>query len=401
MNIHSETLELLSRTLLVKKLSFLKLFFKFFLIIIVSFSILQNCTKKPQKPETQSKMNAKKEIFGKTQEGDEIYLFTLTNSNGLKAKITNFGANWVSFETPDKSGTFNDITLGYDNLTGYMNDTEYLGATVGRYACGIGNGRFVLNGIEYKLALNAGQKHAHGGVKGFNKVVWKGEEIKDNKSASIKFSYVSKDGEEGYPGNLSVTVSYILTENNEFTIMYEGETDKPTIINLTNHSYFNLTGDPSNDILNHELTINADNYIPLDEIGLPNSSKSESVKGTLLDFTTAEKIGTRIKKVSPGYDNCYVLNKNNEELTFAIRVYEPNSGRIMEIFTTQPGIVFYTANFLEGVVGKDGHVYKNHHAFCLEPQHFPDSPNHPEFPSVVLNPGEKYNHVIVYKFYTK
>ncbi len=378
---------------------FYKLFLTFVLCILSA--ALLNCIKKSSKLEVHSKMSIYKEAFGKTTDGEEIDLFTLTNSNGLRAKVTNYGAIWVSLEVPDRDGKNGDITLGYDNLDGYISDTAYLGATVGRYACGIANGKFQLNGIEYTLALNAGEKHAHGGIKGFNKVVWKGEEVKDDKGVGIKFTYLSKDGEEGYPGNLSVTVSYTLTNDDEFKISYEAETDKPAIINLTNHSYFNLTGDASLDILGHELTINADNFIPLDNIGLPQTGEKESVKGTPLDFTQSEEIGARINNVGVGYDHCYVLNTGGGLLNLAAKVYEPKRGRVMEIYTTEPGLVFYTGNFLEVVRGKGGRAYHKHHGFCLETQHFPDSPNHPEFPSVILNPGEKYNHITVHKFYAK
>ena len=380
-----------------------KYFYKLFLTFvlgILSITIL-NCTKKTSELEVNSKMSINKETFGKATDGEEIYLFILTNSNGLRAKVTNYGAIWVSLEVPDRDGKNGDITLGYDNLDGYINDTGYLGATVGRYACGIANGKFQLNGIEYKLALNAGEKHAHGGIKGFNKVVWNGEEVKNDEGVGVKFTYLSRDGEEGYPGNLSVTVNYTLTNNDEFKISYEAETDKPTIINLTNHSYFNLTGDASINILGHELTINADSIIPLDNIGLPQNREKESIKGTPLDFTQSEKIGAGINNVGTGYDHCYILNTGGGLLTLAAKVYEPKGGRVMELYTTEPGLVFYTGNFLNGIRGKGGQVYQKHHGFCLETQHFPDSPNHPEFPSVILNPGDKYTHITVYKFHTK
>ena len=368
-------------------------------VLSLSLVILSVCGKNTSESGDKSKMNIQKEDFGKTPDGVEVELYTLTNDNGLRAKITNFGAILVSLEIPGKNGKNDDITLGFDNIDGYCGDNPYFGATVGRYGNRIAGGKFTLNGIEYNLVKNNGENHLHGGIKGFNKVIWKGEEIQDDEGVGVKLIYLSADGEEGYPGNLTVTVIYTLTNMDELKISYEAETDKPTIINLTHHSYFNLSGDGSGDILKHELLINADRYLPVDE-GLIPTGEMRSVKGTPMDFTSPMEIGARIENVEGGYDHCYVLNTGSEPLTLAARVSEPGSGRVMEIYTTEPGIQFYTGNFLNGTVrGKGGNVYHKHYGFCLETQHFPDSPNKPEFPSTVLMSGEKYSEITVHKFY--
>ena len=347
-------------------------------------------------------MSAEKESFGQTPDGREVDLYTLTNTNGLRAKITNYGAILVSLEVPDRDGNLADITLGYDNLDDYVKRGAFFGATVGRYANRIGGAKFVLDGTEYKLAANNGENHLHGGIKGFDKVVWKLDEIKsESNKAVVKMSYISEDGEEGYPGNMACTVTYTLTEDNELKISYEAETDKTTVVNLTNHSYFNLAGQGTGEILGHELTLNADKYTPVDE-GLIPTGEIRSVKDSPMDFTLPTSIGSRIKQVGDGYDHNYVLNSGGGTLALAARVYEPTSGRVMEIYTTEPGVQLYTGNFLDGTLtGKAGKVYKKHYAFCLETQHFPDSPNKPNFPSAVLLPGQKYTSVTVHKFSTR
>ncbi len=347
-------------------------------------------------------MSAEKESFGQTPDGREVDLYTLTNTNGLRAKITNYGAILVSLEVPDRDGNLADITLGYDNLDDYIERGAFFGATVGRYANRIGGAKFVLDGTEYKLAANNGENHLHGGIKGFDKVVWKLDEIKSESNiAVVKMSYISEDGEEGYPGNMACTVTYTLTEDNELKISYEAETDKTTVVNLTNHSYFNLAGQGTGEILGHELTLNADKYTPVDE-GLIPTGEIRSVKDSPMDFTLGMSIGSRIKQVGDGYDHNYVLNNGGGTLALAARVYEPTSGRVMEIYTTEPGVQLYTGNFLDGsLTGKTGKVYKKHYAFCLETQHFPDSPNKPNFPSAVLLPGQKYTSVTVHKFSTR
>lgn len=346
-------------------------------------------------------MSVNQESFGQTPEGREVDVYTLTNSNGLKARITNYGAILVSLEAPDRDGKFADVTLGFDSLDGYLGKHPYFGAVVGRYANRIGNAKFTLNGVEYQLAANNGDNHLHGGIKGFDKVIWKLDELKkEDRSAIVKLSYISEDGEEGYPGNLACSVTYALTEDNELQISYEADTDKPTVLNLTNHAYFNLAGQGKGDVLDHELMIDADKYTVVDEELIP-TGENRAVKGTPMDFSIAASIGSRIDQVDGGYDHNYVLNSGGS-LALGARVYEPTSGRVMEVYTTEPGVQFYTGNFLDGTVtGKDGKVYEKHHGFCLETQHFPDSPNKPDFPSVVLKPGQKYSTATVFKFGTR
>jgi aldose 1-epimerase len=371
---------------------------------IMMFGCAKKETQTPEEPKTkeQKVMSIDKESFGKTPDGRQVDLYTLTNTNGLRARIITYGAILVSLEVPDRDGKLADITLGYDTLDGYLTRHPYFGATVGRYANRIGGARFKLNDVEYKLAANDGPNHLHGGINGFDKVVWKVEETKaDKDGAVVKLSYLSKDGEEGYPGNLTCSVTYTLTKNDELKINYEAETDKATVINLTNHSYWNLAGQGSGDILGHELMLNADKYTPVDE-GLIPTGEIRSVKDSPMDFTKPMTIGSRIARVEGGYDHNYVLNSSGGTLTLCARVYEPTSGRIMEIHTVEPAVQFYTGNFLDGsITGKSGKVYKKHYGFCLETQHFPDSPNKPQFPPVVLNPGQKYMTVTIYRFYTR
>ena len=385
--------------------------FLFNIVLVVMVVCMPGCKKKTPAPtEPQAKpeakearvMSANEESFGKTPEGREVNLYTLTNTNGLRAKITNYGAILVSLEVPDRDGNLADITLGFDALEGYLAGHPYFGATVGRYANRIGKARFMLDGVEYELAANNGENHLHGGIKGFDKVVWRPEDLWANDNeALLKMSYVSEDDEEGYPGNLACTVTYTLTKDDELKISYEAETDKTTVVNLTNHSYFNLAGQGNGDILGHELTLNADRYTPVDE-GLIPTGEIRSVKDSPMDFTLPMTIGSRIEQVSGGYDHNYVINSSGGTLALAARVHEPTSGRVMEIYTTEPGIQLYTGNFLDGTLtGKGGKVYKKHYAFCLETQHFPDSPNKPNFPSVVLLPGQKYTTVTVHKFSTR
>jgi aldose 1-epimerase len=318
-----------------------------------------------------------------------------------------YGAIVVSLETPDRDGKFEDVTLGYDNLDGYIKENPYFGAIAGRYANRIAKGKFVLDGQEYNLAKNDGENSLHGGVKGFDKVVWSAEPFKNKESVGLKLSYTSKDGEEGYPGTLKCTVVYSLTEKNEFRIDYEAVTDKATPVNLTHHSYYNLTGNCKRDILDHKLMLNADYITPVDATLIP-TGKLEAVKNTPMDFTTASAIGSRIDsdygqlKFGRGYDHNWVLNRNGNGLSLAASLFDPQSGRAMDIYTTEPGIQFYSGNFLDGhIVGKGGKEYKLHYGLCLETQHFPDSPNKPQFPSTILQPGSKYVHTTVHKFYTR
>ena len=400
---------------------------KFFVCLLITAALsLSGCKKQTPKDEspaskakTVEKVNKPKAVPSAVRKKEEIKtdgltitaepfgmvddkpvsLYTLTNKNGMRVKITNYGAIVVSIETPDKAGKLGDITLGYDNLAGYLEKTPYFGAIVGRYGNRIAKGKFTLDGVEYQLATNDGENHLHGGVKGFDKVVWMPSEVKAKDNVGLRLMYVSKDGEEGYPGTLFVSVTYTLTNDNELKINYSAFTDKTTIINLTSHNYFNLAGD--GDILGHELMLVADNYTPVDETLIP-TGEIKSVKGTAMDFTTVKTIGSRIDQVASGYDHNYVLNNKDGKLALAGQLYEPVSGRALDIYTTEPGIQFYSGNFLDGsITGKGGRVYKKYSGLCLETQHFPDSPNKPDFPSVVLKAGEMYGYQTVHKFYTK
>jgi len=358
------------------------------------------CAKKCKE---QGKMSVKVEPFGKTADGQTVEIVTMTNNKGLTAKITNYGGILVALETPDRNGKMGDIVLGFDKLDGYLKGHPYFGAIIGRYGNRIGQAKFTLDGKEYKLAANNGVNSLHGGLKGFDKVVWKIEEAKaTDKKAVLKLSYLSKDGEEGFPGNLNCVVTYILTSDNKLKMKYEATTDKPTVVNLTNHSYWNLAGQGSGDILGHELKLNADRYTPVDKNLIP-TGELKSVKDTPMDFTKPMAIGSRIKQVDiGGYDHNFVLKDKSGKMNLAARVYEPASGRVMKIETTEPGVQFYTSNFLDGTLtGKEGKVYNKYGAFCLETQHYPDSPNKPDFPSVILRPGEKYETVTVHTFSTK
>jgi aldose 1-epimerase len=343
-------------------------------------------------------MEAKKDYFGKAPNGKEAYLFTLTNDNGMIVKVTNFGGIVTSLVVPDKKGRMGDVALGYNTLEEYLKGGAYFGALIGRYANRIAKGNFKLNGREYQLINNEGENHLHGGTAGFDKVVWDAAAVDKGEEIGVKLSYLSQDGEEGYPGNLHAVVNYLLNNKNELIVLFEAETDNPTIINLTNHSYFNLAGDGNGDVLGHEITINAGRFTELNENYIP-TGEIKPVNNTPYDFTQYHKIGERIAQTGSGYDINYVLNKNKDELSLAAKVYEKTSGRIMEVFTTQPGLQFYTGNFLSGFpAGKTGKSYKKKEGFALEAQHFPDSPNHPGFPSTVLNPGQVFRQAIIFKF---
>jgi len=346
------------------------------------------------------KMSIEKQAFGKTPDGKDVDLYTLTNANGLKTQITNYGGIVTTLYVPDRDGKLDDIVLGYETLDEYIADSPYFGALVGRCGNRIGKGKFTLEGVEYTLAANNGENHLHGGIKGFDKVLWDAEPLETPDGPALKLTYLSPDGEEGYPGNLKSTVIYTLTNDNELKVEYEAETDKTTVVNLTHHSYFNLAGHGSGDILSHELTLTADNYTPVDE-GLIPTGEIRAVKGTPMDFTTPKTVGERIEKVEGGYDHNFVLNNSDGSLALAASVYEPKTGRLMEISTTEPAIQFYSGNFLDGSNKGKGAVYNKHDGFCLETQHYPDAPNKPKFPSIVLKPGEKYKHLTVHKFSAK
>lgn len=348
-------------------------------------------------------MNMQKEFFGATQSGTPVDIYTLTNDNGVEIKITNYGGIIVSIRTPDRDGEVDEITLGFDSLDGYLRPHPFFGALVGRFANRIRAGKFTLDGKEYQLATNAGGQHLHGGAKGFDKVVWEAKSTSvDDDAASLTLTYLSKDGEENYPGNLSVTVTYTLNNDNEFTIDYAAQTDQATVLNLTNHAYFNLA--QSETILDHVMMLNADEFTVVDEAVIP-VGEVRSVEGTPLDFRTPTRIGDRIEaddeqiRFAGGYDHNWVVNGEPGEMRLAARVTEPKTGRVLEVHTTQPGIQFYAGNMMPlEMPGRGGQTYKRRGALCLETQHFPDAPNHPEFLSAVLRPGEKYHEVTTFTF---
>lgn len=348
-----------------------------------------------------------KQPFGELADGRQADLYTLQNANGLRADITNYGGIVVRLLVPDDEGELEDIVLGYDNLDDYIKNSPYFGALIGRYGNRIGQGTFTLDGATYTLATNNDANHLHGGIKGFDKVLWKAEPCQTDDAVGLKLSYYSADGEEGYPGNLEVTITYALTNANELKITYHAVTDKATPVNLTHHSYFNLDGAGEGDILGHELMIDADQFTPVDA-GLIPTGELRDVEGTPMDFRTPTAIGARINhddqqlQYGKGYDHNWVLNRAGDGLELAAKVYEPDSGRVMEVWTTEPGLQFYSGNFLDGSnVGKEGKVYQHRYGFCLETQHFPDSPNKPAFPSTILRPGQTYETETVYKFTTK
>lgn len=344
------------------------------------------------------------EAFKGTHQGKPTALYTLKNSKGMVAQVTNYGAIIVSILVPDKKGNFADVVQGYDTIAEYINGNgPYMGAVCGRSANRIAKGKFTLIGKEYTLAVNNGPNHLHGGLVGFNKVVWTVTSASSNK---VVMEYLSKDGEEGYPGNLKVTVTYSITEENELILEYLAHTDKTTIANFASHSYFNLAGEGSGDVLSQELMINADFFTPVDDTSVP-TGEIRSVKGTPMDFTKPVKIGTSIDadddqiRYGAGYDHNWVLKNRAGDLGLAAVAHDPESGRVMEIFTTQPGVQLYTANWIDGEKGKGGKLYGRRWAFCLETQHFADSINKPHFPTTILQPGETYKHCAVHKFSVK
>lgn len=339
-------------------------------------------------------------------DGNEVSLYTLTNKSGLVAKITNYGGIMTELWLPDKNGQLADCVLGYDTVDEYVKNNPYFGALIGRYGNRIGKGKFTLEGKEYTLAQNNNGNHLHGGIKGFDKVIWKAKEIKTKDSVGLELKYLSKDGEEGYPGNLKVKVVYMLTDSNELTIEYEAATDKATVANLTQHNYYNLGGHVSGTILNHQLMLNSNRFTPTDS-GLIPTGQILPVDGTPMDFRKPTAIGERVNadyeplKFGGGYDHNWILTKKTKgEMSLAAKVYEPTSGRTMEIWTEEPAIQFYCGNFLDGTnIGKGGVAYQHRTGFCLETQHYPDSPNHPNFPSTALLPKQKYHTKTVHKFY--
>ena len=353
------------------------------------------------------KGGAVERLFGTTSDGQAVKLFTLKNKNGAELQVINFGAIVLSLKVPDRNGQLADVTLGCDQLSDYESKTPYFGAVVGRYGNRIAKGQFMLEGQTYTLATNNGPNALHGGLKGFDKVVWQAQAVQASDGPAVEFSYLSKDGEEGYPGSLAVKMVYTLTDKNEFKIQYTATTDKPTVVNITHHSYFNLAGAGEGDILGHEMMINADRFTPVDATLIP-TGELKPVQGTPMDFTKPMAIGARVNqdneqlKFGGGYDHNWVINQQQAgELTAAVRVVEPKSGRVLEVLTTEPGVQFYCGNFLDGTLtGKGGKVYKHRYGFCLEPQHFPDTPNHPNFPACVLRPGQTYTQTTIYRFST-
>ena len=349
-------------------------------------------------------MRVTKEPFGQTADGAPVDLYTLANDNGMSARITNWGGIVVSILVPDRQGQVADVALGYDSLETYRQNPPYLGAVIGRCGNRIANGKFKLYGTEYALACNNGPNHLHGGLKGFDKVVWAAKVRDEDGAAALELKRRSPDGEEGYPGTLDVTVTYRLTAANELAIDYRATTDANTIVNLTNHTYFNLSGEGRGDILGHELTINAARFTPVDATLIP-TGELRGVRGTPFDFTSPTPIGARIDaddeqlKRGNGYDHNYVLNRAGQGITLAARARDPASGRTLEVRTTEPGVQLYTGNFLDGTpAGKGGKTYARRCGFCLETQHFPDSPNKPQFPSVVLTPRDVYASSTVFAF---
>jgi len=366
-------------------------------LLLIAIATITACS-------TKNKPRTMKSVFGTLSDGTQIDQYDIKNVNGISMSVITYGGIITSIETPDRNGKLGDIVLGYDNLEGYVSNNPYFGAIIGRYGNRIAKGEFQLDGETYHLAKNNGANHLHGGVKGFDKVVWTAEEIALSDGAGVKLTYTSPDGEEGYPGNLDVTVKYMLMDDNSLVFEYSAVTDKTTIVNLTNHSYYNLA-ETKDKILGHELRLNASQYLPVDSTLIPAGIDSVSAA---FDFREAKAVGRDIDsedeqlKMGGGYDHCWVIDAKNDSLNFAASLYEPHSGRFMEVYTSEPGIQFYSGNFLDGTItGKGNTVYVHRSGLCLETQHFPDTPNQPDFPRVVLNPGEQYYSKTVTKFSTK
>ncbi len=374
-------------------------FVKLTLCAGVLVSLFSSCNNGTENKTTAVKAGITKTDWGKV-DGKDVYLYTLVNSKGDTVTITNYGGAVTSFITPDKNGKYSSVIIGFDSLAPYLQHPPYFGALIGRYGNRIGDAKFSLDGTTYQLAANNGKNSLHGGLKGFDKVVWDAT-IPSDTVPSLVLKYLSKDGEEGFPGNLNVTVQYTLTNDDELKIVYDAETDKATPVNLTNHSYFNLSGDVSNTILDETLMMDADNFTPVDSTLIP-TGEIKSVKGTPFDFTTPKKIGKNFAEVKGGYDHNFVLNRKDSSLQKVASLSDSISGRTLDIYTTQPGLQFYSGNFLDGTFKNRGNQPLTlHSALALETQHFPDSPNKPNFPSTTLRPGEKYHEVTIYKVSTK
>lgn len=369
----------------------------------------ENLSESQQTENNEGTMNITQSDFGKTAAGEAVEKYTITSKAGLEMSVISYGGIITSLKVPNKEGIYEDVVLGFDNIQDYENGSPYFGAIIGRYGNRIANAKFSLDGEEYQLEANDGPNSLHGGEKGFDKVVWNIEPSASEDSASLKLTYTSIDGEGGYPGNLEITVTYTLNSNNELNIQYGATTDKKTIVNLTQHSYFNLTGDFSKKILDHIVEINADQYLPVNKTLIP-TGELRSVEGTPFDFTEPTPISEGMKleesneqlKRGPGFDHCWVLNEQDNGIRFAASAYEPNSGRYMEVYTNEPAMQFYIGNFLDGSLpAKGGGSYEKRTGFCMETQHYPDSPNQEKFPSVILEPGEKYTSETTYKFSVK
>jgi len=350
----------------------------------------------------------KQEHFGETPDGTFVELYKLSNGNGVEVAISTYGGAVVSLLVPDRHGKLADVALGYDSCDGYLSDAAYLGPILGRHANRIAEGRFTLNGVTYSLARNNGEHHLHGGLKGFDKVVWKARDAATPNNQALELTYLSKDLEEGYPGNMLVRVIYALNDANELRIEYFATSDKDTVVNLSNHTYFNLGGHDFGDILKHELMINADRFTPTDSTSIP-TGELQSVEGTPFDFKLPAAIGLRVNqeheqlKYGHGYDQNFVLNRaDSSSSSLAARVLDPESGRVLEVWTTEPGLQLYCGNFLDGTIrGKKGVPYHRNQGFCLETQHFPDSPNQPNFPPTVLKAGAQFRSTTIFRFLTK
>ncbi len=378
-----------------------KIYFLLFSLIIVS------CENILKKNKVMSLVSIEKKAFGKTKEGINVDQYILKNRNGMEISTINYGGIITSWKTKDRDGNYQDIVLGFDNLSEYESESPYFGAIIGRYGNRIAKGKFTLNDENYNLAVNNDENHLHGGIKGFDKVVWDTREVVDDSTASLVLSYLSDDMEEGYPGNLKVQVTYTLDNNDKLSVKYEAVTDKTTIINLTQHSYFNLSADFNKNILDHDILINADSFLPVDSTLIP-TGEIRNVGDTPFDFRSPKNVGEEINNsnkqlmIGNGYDHCWVLNNQDQGVRFVASAYDSSTGRLLEVFSDQPGIQFYSGNFLDGSLkSKIGGTYDFRSGFCLETQHYPNSPNEMSFPSVTLNPGEKYMTETIFKFSSK
>ena len=350
--------------------------------------------------------NLQKKIFGQTADGKDIEQYTLCNSSGLQVDIITYGARIISLQVPDRAGELKNVVLGFDSAAPYLCENPYFGAVVGRYANRIANGEFTLEGAKYSLAMNNGSNSLHGGIHGFDKALWKAEVNAEEKN-SLRLHYLSKHMEEGFPGDLSCYVTYTFHENNNLEVLFEATTNKTTVVNLTQHSYFNLSGDFNSTILDHEVVINADSFLPVDSNTIP-TGEQRPVEGSAFDFRESRVVGKNIGEkdtqleLAKGYDHCLVLGRKNE-IKFAASAYHPQSGRMLKVHTTEPGLQFYTGNFLDNTLPIPGGkgTFAKHSGLCFETQHFPDSPNRPEFPSVKLQPGEKYLSKTIFEFSVK